>query len=73
MDTNNDFRLEGELLGSESGRESAGEWSCHAPQETAAKETKKRRSEPTMKIEENRKTGPKGKAGDGLAGRVRSL
>ena len=73
MDSNNDFRLEEELLGSESGRESTGEWSCHTPQETAAKETKKRRREPTMKFEENKKTGPKGKAGDGLAGWVRSL
>ena len=42
MDVNNDFRLEEELFGSEGGRESAREWSSDMPQETVAKQTKKR-------------------------------
>ena len=43
MDVNNDFRLEEELSGSEGGRESAGGPSSDMRQETAAKQTKKRR------------------------------
>ena len=42
-------------------------------QETATKQTRKRQREPTMKIEEKKKTGPKGKAGEGPAGWVRPL
>ena len=42
-------------------------------QETATKQTRKRPREPTVKIEEKKKTGPKGKAGEGPAGWVRPL
>ena len=73
MDVNNNFRLEEELFGSEGGRESVGEWSFDTPQETAAKQTRKRPREPTMKIEEKKKMGPKGKAGEGPAGWVRPI
>ena len=73
MDVNDDFWLEEELSGSEGGRESAGGASCDTQQETKAKQTKKRRREPTVKIEEKKKTGPKGKAGEGPAGWVRPL
>ena len=73
MKVNNNFRLEEELFGKEGGRKSAGEWSSDTPQETAAKQTRKRQREPTVKIEEKKKTGPKGKAGEGLAGWVRPL
>ena len=72
MDVNDDFRLE-ELFGSEGGRESVGDWSSDTWQEIAAKQTRKRRREPTMKMEEKKKTGPKGKAGEGPAGWVRPL
>ena len=73
MDVNDDFCLEEELSGSEGGRESAREWSSDMRQESAAKQTRKRPREPTMKIEEKKKTGPKGKAGEGLTGWVRPL
>ena len=73
MDVNDDFHSEEELFASESGRESAGEWSCETPQETMATQTRKRPREPTMKIEEKKKTWPKGKAGDEPAGWVRPL
>ena len=73
MDVNDDFRLEEELFGSEGGRESAGEWSSDAPQEIVAKQTRNRPREPTMKIEEMKKTGCKGKAEEGPAGWVRPL
>ena len=73
MDVHDDFHLEEELFGSEGGRESMGEWSSDTPQETAAKQTRKRPREPTLKIEEKKKTGPKGKVGEGLAGWVRPL
>ena len=68
MDVNDDFRLEEELSGSEGGRESAGGASSDTRQETATKQTRKRRREPTIKIEEKKKTGPKGKAGERPAG-----
>ena len=41
--------------------------------EIAAKQTRKRRRDPTVKIEEKKKTGPKGKVGEGPAGWVRPL
>ena len=43
------------------------------PQETAAKQTRKRPREPTIKIEEKKKMGTKGKAGEGPTGWVRPL
>ena len=61
MSVNDNFHLEEELLGSERGRESA------------AKQTKKMPRESTMKIEEKKKTGPKGKVGKGPVGWVRPL
>ena len=61
------------MFGSKGGRESAGEWSCETLQETVAKQTKKRPREPTMKIKEKKKRGPKGKVGEGLARWVRPL
>ena len=64
MDVDNNFCMEEELLGSDCRRESAEKWSCYIPQETVAKETKKRPRERTMKIEQ-KNMGPKGKAGDG--------
>ena len=73
MDVDNNFHLEEELSGSEGGRESAGEWICDTPQETATKQTRKRPREPIVNIEEKKKTGPKGKAGKGPAGWVRTL
>ena len=73
MDVNSDFDLEEELFGSEGRRESVGEWSSDTPQETMVKQTRKRPREPTMKIEEKKKIGPKGKAGKGLARWVRPL
>ena len=73
MEVNDNFRLEDELFGSESRRASAREWSCQMLQETIAKETKKRQREPILKIEEKKKMGPKGKAGEGLAGGLRPL
>ena len=73
MDVNNIFRLEEELFGSEGRRESVRGWSSDAQQETTAKQTNKRQREPIVKIEEKKKTGPKGKASEGPAGRVRPL
>ena len=73
MDVNNNFRLEEELFGSEGGRESEGEWSSDTPQETVAKQTRKRPREPIVKIEEMKKMGRKGKVGKGPAGWVRPL
>ena len=73
MDVNNDFRLEEELFGSKGGRESARGWSFDTRQEIAIKQTRKRQREHTMKIKEKKKTGPKGKAGEGPAGWVRPL
>ena len=73
MDVNDDFRVEEELSGSEGGRESAGGASCDTRQETAAKQSRKRRREPTVKIEEKKKTGPKGAAGEGPPGWVQPL
>ena len=70
MDVNDDFRLEEELSRSEGGRKSAGGWSFDTQQETIAKQTMKRQREPTVKIKEKKKTGPKGKAGEGPAGWV---
>ena len=70
---NEDFHLEEELFGSEGGRESAREWSCDTLHETVAKQTKKRPREPTVRIEEKKKTGPKGKVGQGPARWVRPL
>ena len=70
MDVNDDFRLEEELSGSEGGRESVGGASCDTWQETVAKQTRKRQREPTVKIKEKKKTGPKGKVGKGPAGWV---
>ena len=72
MDVNNDFCLE-ELAGSKGRRESAVGWSSDARQETTAKQTRKRPREPTIKIEEKKKTGPKGKGGEGPPGWVRPL
>ena len=37
MNVNDDFPLEEELFGSESRRESAGEWTCDTLRETVAK------------------------------------
>ena len=71
MDVNDNFRVEEELFGSEGGRESAGGGSCDTRQETATKQSRKRRREPTIKIEEKKKTGPKGTAGEGPPGWVR--
>ena len=73
MDVNDDFRLEEELFGRKGGRESAGGWSSNTQQETTAKQTRKRPREPTVKIEEKKKIGPRGKAGEGPAGWVRPL
>ena len=73
MNVNDNFCLEEELSRSKGGRESAGEWSSNTRQETIAKQTRKRRREPTVKIEEKKKTGPKGKAGKGPVGWVRPL
>ena len=50
-----------------------GEWSCETPQETVAKQTRKRQRGLTVEIEEKKKSGHKGKAGEGLAGWVRPL
>ena len=68
MDVNDDLHLEEELFGSEGGRESTGGWSSDTWQETVAKQTRKRPREPTVKIEEKKEMGPKGKAGEGLVG-----
>ena len=73
MDVNDDFRLEEELSRSEGGRESAGGASSDTRQETAAKQNGKRQREPTIKIEEKKKTGPKGKVGEGPTGWGRPL
>ena len=73
MDVNDAFHLEEELSGSEGGRESTGEWSSDTRQETTAKQTRKRPREPIVKIEEKKKTEPKGKAGERPAGWVRPL
>ena len=50
-----------------------GEWGSDMPQETSAKQTRKMPREPTVKIEEKKKTGPKGKVGEGPVGWVRPL
>ena len=50
-----------------------GEWSYQTPQEILAKYTRKRPKEPTMMIDEKKKTGPKGKAGKRPTGWVRPL
>ena len=50
-----------------------GEWNCETLQETATKQTRKRPREPTMKIEEKKKTRRKGKAGEGPTGWMRPL
>ena len=73
MDVNDDFWVEEDLSGSEGGRESVGGASCDTRQETAAKQSRKRRREPTVKIEEKKKTGPKGTVGEGPPGWVRPL
>ena len=73
MDVDDNFCLEEELFGSEGGRESAREWSCETLQEIVAKQTRKRPREPSVKIEEKKKTGPKGKESKGLEGWVRAL
>ena len=73
MDVNDNFCLEEELVVSEGGRESVREWSSDTPQETTAKQTRKKPMEPTLKIEKKKKTGPKGKAGEGPAGWMRPL
>ena len=72
MDVNDNFWLKEELSGSKGGRESMGGGaSSDTWQETAAKQTRKRQRGPTVKIEEKKKTEPKGKVGEGLAGWVR--
>ena len=48
-----------------------GGWSSNTRQQTVAKQTRKRPREPTVKIEEKKKTGPKGKVGKGPVGWVR--
>ena len=73
MDVNDNFRVEEEVSGSEGRRESAGGASCDTRQETTAKQSRKRQREPTVKIEEKKKTGPKGTAGEGPPGWVRPL
>ena len=73
MDVNDDFWLEEELSGSEGRREFAGGWSFDTRQETVAKQTRKRPREPTVKIEEKKKMGLKGKVGEGPTGWVRPL
>ena len=70
MDVNNDIRVEEDLSGT---TESAGGASSDVGQDTAAKQTRKRRREPTVKIEEKKKMGPKGKGGEGPPGWVRPL
>ena len=70
MDVNDDFRVEEELSGSEGGRESAGGASCDTRQETTAKQSRKKRREPTIKIEEKKKMGSKGTASEGPPGWV---
>ena len=70
MDVNNNIRVEENLSGM---TESVGGASSDAGQNTAAKQTRKRRREPTVKIEEKKKTGPKGKGGEGPPGWVRPL
>ena len=70
MDVNDDIRVEKDLSGM---AKSAGGASSDVGKDTAGKQTRKRRREPTMKIEEKKKTGPKGKAGEALAGWVRLL
>ena len=68
MDVNDDFRLEEELSGSEGRRESAGGGAVLTHGRTLEQnKVRKRRREPTVKIEEKKKTGPKGKAGEGPA------
>ena len=61
MDVNDNFQLEEELSGSEDGRESAGGASSDTRKETVAKQTRKRQREPTVKIEEKKKRGPREK------------
>ena len=58
MDVNDDLQVEEDLSGLE---ESAAGASSDAGKDTAAKRSRKRRREPTVKIEEKKKTGPKGK------------
>ena len=55
------------------GRIGRGGASSDAGKDTAGKQTRKRQREPTVKIEEKRKTGPKGKGGEGLPRWVRPL
>ena len=73
MDINKYYHLEEELFESKCRRESAGEWSSDTPQGIVAKQTRKRPREPTVKIEEKKEIGPKGKVGDGPVGWVRPL
>ena len=70
MDVNDDLRVEEDLSGL---AESAAGASSDAGKDTAAKRSRKRRREPTVKIEEKKKTGPKGKGGEGPPGWVRPL
>ena len=70
MDVNDDLRVEEDLSGL---AESAGGASSDAGKDTAAKRSRKRQREPTIKIEEKKKTGPKGKGGEGPPGWVRPL
>ena len=66
MDVNDNFcRVEEELFGSEGGRESAGGGggSSDTLQETAAKQTRKRPREATMKIAGEEEDGAQGKSG----------
>ena len=72
MDSDNNFVMEDEMLGTESVSESAPEWSCPT-QQTPLTKTRKRPREPTVKIEDTKKMGRKQKVGEGAPGWVRPL
>ena len=70
MDVNDDIRVEEDLSGM---AELAGGRVLMQGKDTTAKQSRKRRREPTVKIEEKKKTGPKGKGGEGPPGWVQLL
>ena len=74
MDINDDFGWRRSCLEAKAGENlPGGGASCDTRQETAAKQSRKRRREPTVKIEEKKKTGRKGTVGEGPPGWVRPL
>ena len=72
MEPRDDFRIEEELLGSESGVEFVGEWSCPT-QQSIVKQTGKGLREPTVKAKKTKKMGTKGKVHNAPMGWVRPL